>query len=92
MKLIPRDIEDIRLLFEDALRRKQKVDRIEKIKMREMIRNELSHLKVLRNPTPAGVMGRWEDKLHHVFEAFPHWFRDDLAKMLSMKIKKRKQD
>lgn len=89
---MPRDIEDIRLLFEDALRRTQKVDRIEKIKMRGMIRNELSHLKVLRNPAPARDMGRWEDKLHHVFEAFPHWFKDDLAKMLSVKIKKRKKD
>jgi hypothetical protein len=33
MKLIHRDIEDIRLLFEDALKRTKKVDRIEKIKI-----------------------------------------------------------
>ena len=90
MKLIHRDIEDIRLLFEDALKRTKKVDRIEKMKIRGRVRLQLSHLIVWRNPTPERILYRWENKLHDVFLLFPYRFRDELKKLLIKKIKKRK--
>lgn len=85
-----RDIEDIRLLFEDALKRAKKVDRIEKMKIRGRIRLQLSHLMVWRNPTSERILYRWENKLQDVFLLFPYRFRDELKKLLTKKIKKRK--
>ena len=90
MKLTHRDIEDIRLLFEDALKRTKKVDRIEKMKIRGRVRIQLSHLIVWRNPTPERILYRWENKLQDVFVLFPNRFRDELKKLLAKKIKKRK--
>ena len=90
MKLIHRDIEDIRLLFEDALKRTKKVDRIEKMKIRGRIRLQLSHLMMWRNPTSERILYRWENKLQDVFLLFPCMFRDELKKLLAKNIKKRK--
>jgi len=77
LKLNPRDIDDIRLLFEDILRRTRKVDRIEKLRMRAKIRRELLHLMGWRNPTPNGILNRWENNLTDVFAILPSWFRED---------------
>ncbi len=90
MSLRPHDIEEMRLLFEDALKRIQRIDRIERIKIRGRIRRELNNIIGWKNPTPDRILRRWESKLSDVFSLFPHWFRDDLKKMLSTKIKKRK--
>ncbi len=90
MSLMPHDIEEIRLLFEDALKRIQRIDRIERIKIRGRIRRELNNIIGWKNPTPDRILRRWENKLSDVFSLFLHWFRDDLKKMLSIKIKKRK--
>ena len=90
MKLIHHDIENIRLLFEDALKRTKKVDRIEKMKIRGRIRLQLSHLMMWRNPTSERIFYRWENKLQDVFLIFPYRFRDELKKLLTKNIKKRK--
>lgn len=90
MSLKPHDIEDIRLLFEDALQRSQKIDRIERIKIRGRIRRELNNIIGWKNPTPDRILKRWDSRLSDVFSLFPYWFRDDLQKMLSKIIKRRK--
>jgi hypothetical protein len=90
MKLIHHDIEDIRLLFEDSLKRTKKVGRIEKMRIRGRIRLQLSHLIVWRNPTPERVLSRWDNKLQDVFLLFSNRFRDELRTLLTKKIKKRK--
>ena len=90
MSLQPHDIEDIRLLFEDALKRTQKIDRIERIKIRARIRRELNNIIGWKNPTPDRILKRWDNRLSDVFSLFPYQFRDDLQKMLSKIIKKRK--
>jgi len=90
MSLKPHDIEDIHLFFEDALKRVQGIDRIERIKIRGRIRRELNNIIGWKNPTPDRILRRWDSRLSDVFSLFPYWFRDDLQKMLSKKIKKRK--
>jgi len=82
MKLIPRDIENIRLLFEDVLRRTQNVDKTEKMKMRSRIRTELVYALRLKNPKPERLLSRWEDKLPEVLSLKP-WFRDEMQNLLS---------
>jgi len=90
MKLIYHDIEDIRLLFEDALKRTKKVDRIEKMKIRGRVRRQLSHLMLWRNPTSERILYRWENKIKDVLLLFPYKFRGELKKLLTKTIKKRK--
>jgi hypothetical protein len=90
MSLKPHDIEDIRLLFEDALKRIQKIDKTERIKIRGKIRRELNNIIGWKNPTPDRILKRWDSRLYDVFSILPYWLRDDLHKMLSNKIKKRK--
>ena len=90
MSIKPHDIEDIRLLFEDALKRTQKIDRIERIKIRGRIRRELNNIIGWKNPTPDRILRRWDSRLSDVFSILPHQFRDDLQKMLSKKIKRKK--
>jgi hypothetical protein len=90
MSINPHDIEEMRLLFEDALKRIQKIDRIERIKLRGRIRRELSNIVGWKNPTPDRILRRWDSRLSDVFSLFPFQFRDDLQKMLSKIIKRRK--
>ena len=90
MSLKPHDIEDLRLLFEDALKRVQKIDKIERIKIRSKLRRELNNISGWKNPTPDRILKRWDSRLSEVFSLLPNWFRDDLQKMLSTKLKKRK--
>ncbi len=87
---MPHDIEDIRLLFEDALKRSQKIDRIERIKIRGKIRRELNNIIGWKNPTPDRILRRWDSRLSDVLSLFPYQFRDDLKKMLSTIIKRKK--
>ena len=90
MSINPHDIEEIRLLFEDALKRTQKIDRIERIKLRGRIRRELSNIVGWKNPTPDRILRRWDSRISDVFSLFPFQFRDDLKKLLSKIIKRRK--
>ena len=81
MQLQPHEIEKMRLLFEDVLRRAQKVDKTEKMKMRSRIRSELVYALQLKNPKPERLLSRWDDKLSEVFSLKP-WFRDEMLKLL----------
>jgi adenylosuccinate lyase len=68
MSFTPNDIEKIRLLFEDGLKRAKGVDRVDKIKIRAKIRREISSISSLKNPTTDMVLGRWKYKLSEVFD------------------------
>ena len=59
-------------------------------KIRGKIRRELNNIIGWKNPTPDRILKRWDSRLSDVFSILPHQFRDDLQKMLSKKIKKRK--
>ncbi len=82
MKLEPHDIESVRLIFEDALRRARKVGKLEKMKMRSRIRGELLYTLRLTNPNPERIFSRWEEKIPDVLSLSP-WLRDDLKSMFS---------
>ncbi len=82
MQLVPHDIESLRMIFEDALRRARKVARLEKMKMRSRIRSELLYTLRLTNPKPERIFSRWEEKIPDVLSLSP-WLRDDLKSMFS---------
>jgi hypothetical protein len=89
MKLIPREIDYIRLAFEDQLRRTRKTSKVEKMKMRSRIRKEMCHLLVCRNPTADRFFSRSELQLHDVFSISHSWFKDDLNKTADSNIKEK---
>ena len=82
MKFEPVDIEKIRQLFEDGLKRTQQLDRVEKMKLRGKIRKEISLVLSWKNPKPDTVFNRWKESLSDVFSLFPRRFRDDLYILL----------
>jgi hypothetical protein len=89
MSFTPNDIEKIRLLFEDGLKRAKGVDRVDKIKIRAKIRREISSISSLKNPTTDMVLGRWKYKLSEVFSLFPQQFGNDLKNHLQKILKKK---
>ena len=91
MNLSPRDIEATRRMFEDVLRRTRKVGRVEKMKLRSSVRRELSLASVLAQPTPEGLLSRWEEKLSEVFSIMSHRFKDDLKRLIFKQINAKKQ-
>ena len=82
MKFERVDIEKIRQLFEDGLKRAQQLDRVEKMKVRAKIRKEINLVLSWKNPKPDTVFNRWRERLSDVFSLFPHRFRDDLYNLL----------
>lgn len=87
MSLTPNEIEKMRQLFEDGLKRAKGVDRVEKIKIRAKIRREISLLSSLKNPTTDMVLSRWKYKLSEVFSLFPQHFGNDLKSYLQKILK-----
>ena len=88
MSFTPNDIEKIRLLFEDGLKRAKGVDRVDKIKIRAKIRREISLISSLKNPTTDMILGRWKYKLSDVFSQFPPQFGNDLKSHLQKVLKR----
>ena len=81
------DVLELRQLFEDALVRSQRADKRQKMRMRKKIRNEIFLLLTWEKPTPTGIMNRWEERLHDVFNIMPLGFKEELLKMLIDKMK-----
>lgn len=87
MSFTPNDIEKIRQLFEDGLKRAKGVDRLDKIKIRAKIRREISLISSLKNPTTDMLLGRWKYKLSEVFSQFPQQFGNELKSHLQKILK-----
>ena len=86
-KITDLDVLELRQFFEDALVRSQRADKRQKMRMRKKIRNEIFLLLTWEKPTPTGIMNRWEERLHDVFNIMPLGFKEELLKMLIDKMK-----
>ena len=89
MAIHSRDKEKIRQMFEEGLKRVQKLEKIERMKMRSKIRREITLTSSWKNPKADMIMARWESRLSDVFALFPHRFKDDLIILLTEIIKKK---
>jgi len=78
---------EFQLIFEGALSKATRFDRQEKMRIRKKIRDELFSLLTLEQPTPTGIMNRWEERLEDLFEAVPYGLKDELLNMLIEKAK-----
>ena len=87
MKIKDPDIMEFQAIFEIALSQAQRLDRQDKMKMRKKIRDELFSLLTLEQPTPVGIMNRWEERFEDLFTAVPYGLKDELMKMLIDKAK-----
>jgi hypothetical protein len=87
MKLKDIDIKDLYDMFEEALNRAQRLDKQQRIHLRKKIRNELFALLSWEIATPAAIMNRWEDRFFDVFAALPVGFKDEVANVLTEKMR-----
>jgi hypothetical protein len=90
MRLKDPDLIELHEWFEDALSRTAKVERKDKMRMRRKIRDEIYLLLTWEQPTPTGILNRWEDRLSDVFLALPYGLKDDLLRLLKKKMEKPK--
>ena len=81
------DILEIRKVFEEALSRAQRADKRQKMRFRRKIRDEVYLLLTWENPTPTGIMNRWEERMQDVFKVMPYGFKDELFRMLTDKMR-----
>jgi hypothetical protein len=90
------DVQELRQFFEEGLNQAQSADKRHKMRMRRKIRDEVFNLLTWEKPTPTGIMNRWEERLHDVFNVMPFGFKEELFKMLVDKmqhpLKMRKSD
>jgi hypothetical protein len=82
------DVLELRQWFEAALSRAFNVDKTQKMRMRRRIRDEVFLLLVMEQPTPKGIMSRWEERLDDVFQALPYGLKEELFDILAKKLKK----
>ena len=82
MKVRDEHIMELLKWFEDTLNRATKVDRKDKMKMRKKVRDELFLLLTWEKPTADAIMNRWEERLYHVFSAFPFGAKEELFSIM----------
>ena len=87
MKIKDPDIMELQQIFEGALSRAQKLDKQEKMRLRRKIRDELFTLLTLEQPTPTGIMSRWEERFEDLFTVMPPGFKEELLNLLIEKTK-----
>jgi len=87
MKIKDPDLMEFQLIFENALCRATQFDRQAKMKIRKKVRDELFSLLTLEQPTPTGIMNRWEERFEDLFTAVPYGLKDELLQMLIEKAK-----
>jgi hypothetical protein len=80
------DIVEIRQFFEESLTRAQGADKRQKMRMRRKIRDEVFNLLTWEQPTPTGIMNRWEERLQDVFKVMPYGFKEELFKLMVDKM------
>ena len=86
MKIKEPDLIDLKKWFEESINRLPRVDRTDKMRMRRKIRDELFLLLTWENPTPIGILNRWEERLGDVFKVLPYGLKEDLLRLLIKKM------
>jgi hypothetical protein len=80
------DVKEILDLLEEELNLIQKLDKIEKMKLRSGIRKQANWLMGVRNPTTDRVYRVLEDRLPDAFSVYPYEFSSKLRDLLEIKI------
>ena len=79
-------VKEILDLLEEELNLIQKLDKIEKMKIRSSIRKQASWLMGVQNPTTDRVYRVLEEKLSDAFSVYPYEFSNKLRDLLEIKI------
>jgi len=80
------EVKEILDLLEEELNLIQKLDKIEKMKIRSGIRKQANWIMGVRNPTTDRVYRILEDKLPDAFSVYPYEFSNKLRDLLEIKI------
>ena len=79
-------VKEILDLLEEELNFIQKLDKIEKMKLRSNIRKQANWLMGVQNPTADRVYRVLEEKLSDAFSVYPYEFSNKLRDLLEIKI------
>ena len=80
------EVKEILDLLEEELNLIQKLDKIEKMKIRSSIRKQANWLMGFRNPTTDRVHRVLEDRLPDAFSVYPYEFSNKLRDLVEIKI------
>ena len=80
------EVKEILDLLEEELNLIQKLDKIEKMKIRSSIRKQANWLMGVRNPTTERVYRILEDRLSDAFSVYPYEFSNKLRDLLEIKL------
>ena len=80
------EVKEILDLLEEELNLIQKLDKIEKMKIRSSIRKQANWIMGVRNPTTDRVYRVLEDRLSDAFSVYPYEFSNKLRDHLEIKI------
>ena len=80
------EVKEVLDLLEEELNLIQKLDKIEKMKIRSSIRKQANWIMGVRNPTADRVYRILEDKLPAAFSVYPYEFSNKLRDLLEIKI------
>ena len=80
------EAKEILDLLEEELNLIQKLDKIEKMKIRSSIRKQANWLMGVQNPTTERVYRILEDRLPDAFSVYPYEFSNKLRDLLDIKL------
>jgi hypothetical protein len=79
------DLKEIRDMLDKGLNLIRSVDRVEKMRMRKRIYDQVELLAEFKKPTVKQIYARLEEKLSDVFDLYPYGFCEDFKKLLLKK-------
>ena len=80
------EVKEILDLLEEELNLIQKLNKIEKMKIRSSIRKQTNWLMGVRNPTTDRIYRILEDKLPDAFSVYPYEFSHKLRDLVEIKM------
>ena len=85
-RLRPDEVREILQILEDGIHLMPKLDKMDRIRIRNKIRKQYSWLAMLNDPHVDTIYRKLEERLSDVFKLYPFGFDDRVKKILSRKL------
>ena len=85
-RLSKRDVDEVLKMLEEELDSIPRLDKLEKMKMRSLIRRQENWLIALADPKPKKVLIKLEGRLRDIFRLYPAGFSDNVIELLDRKV------
>lgn len=85
-RLRPDEVREILQILEDGMQLMPKLDKMDRIRIRNKIRKQYSWLAMLNNPHADTLYRKLEERLQDVFRLYPFGFEERFKKLLTRKL------